>query len=55
MINDGYILNSWIALPKTNISPENRPFDEESSFSTTNFQVLYGAMLVSGSVIMTVS
>ena len=33
---------SRITLPETNIAPENRPFQTESSFPTTIFQGLYG-------------
>ena len=33
---------SRITLPETNIAPENRPFQTESSFPTTIFQWLYG-------------
>ena len=31
---------SNITLPKTNIAPENRPFQKESSIPTIHFQVL---------------
>ena len=30
----------FITLPKTNIAPENRPFEKETSIPTIHFQVL---------------
>ena len=32
-------LYKWTILPKTNIAPENRPSQKESSLPTTNFQI----------------
>ena len=37
-------------LPETNIAAENRPSQKETSIPTIHFQVLFGAMLVSGRV-----
>ena len=41
-----------LTLPKTNIAPENRPSQKETSIPTIHFQDFSGAMLVSGRVIL---